>query len=306
MIAPVLYSGLSLDRSHPTRRGGDIAELMRRQGARFTLYWRGRQLVSGTPPKVRWLDRAYGLRLAEATQGTCLLLGEDETGPLLALDISALDGGEQGPEMGGNWVWLRSVGGLLAAQDAGLLAYARGMLIWREKTRFCANCGGALLFQDSGHSAKCVNEACGSLHFPRTDPAIIMLVTDSLGRALLGRQPQWTPGMFSCLAGFVEPGESLEDAVAREVWEEAGIRVNSTTYVASQPWPFPSSLMIGFTASAFDAEPVADPHEIEEVRWFTRDEVRTFGEADRPGEGGRFLPRKDSIARVLVDGWLRG
>ncbi|WP_043744542.1 NAD(+) diphosphatase [Paramagnetospirillum magneticum] len=304
MTPSVLYSGLRLDRAHPTRRDGDVSLQMRRQGARYTLYWRGRQLVSGTPPGIRWLDRSYGLRLAEATQGNCLLLGEDGDGPLLALDVSALEGGEQGPEMGGNWVMLRSVGGLLPAQDAGLLAYARGMLVWREKTRFCASCGGPLLVQDSGHSAKCADAACGALHFPRTDPAIIMLVTDSQGRALLGRQPVWTPGMYSCLAGFVEPGESLEDAVAREVWEEAGIRVTSTTYVASQPWPFPSSIMIGFNAVAQDGEPVADPHEIEEVRWFTRDEVSTFGEADRPGDQGRFLPRKDSIARLLVDAWM--
>lgn len=307
MMPPILYAGLTLDRSHPIRRNGQIAPLMEMAGARFAPYWRGRQLIAAaSPPTALLLERARGLELAEATGGTCLLLGMDEAGPLLALDISALEGGDQGPDLGGTWVMLRSVGGGLPPQDAALLAYARGMLVWREKTRFCSSCGGALVFQDAGHSAKCVHEACGALHFPRSDPAIIMLVTDDRDRVLLGRQPIWAPGMYSCLAGFVEPGESLEGAVAREVWEEAGIRIRSATYMASQPWPFPQSLMIGFTARSDGGEPVADPHEIEDVRWFTRDEVLGFGEADAPGAQGRFLPRKDSIARVLVESWLRG
>jgi NAD+ diphosphatase len=305
MMSSILYSGLSLDRAHPLRRDSRISELMRRKGARFTVYWRGRQLlVSGAAPAIRWLDGTFGLRLAEATQGNCLLLGLDESGPLLALDVSAMEGGEQGPEMGGSWAMLRSVGGLLPAQDSALLAYARGMLVWREKTRFCCACGSPLTVEDSGHSAKCSNSACAMPHFPRTDPAIIMLVQDSAGRALLGRQAVWTAGMYSCLAGFVEPGESLEDAVAREVWEEAGIRVRSARYFASQPWPFPSSIMVGFTALAEDGEPRPDRHEIEDVRWVSREEARTYGEADAPGADGRFLPRRDSIARALVNAWL--
>lgn len=304
MTSPMLYAGLTLDRAHISRRDGSVEDHMGRSGARFTLYWRGRQLVAGTPPSVRLLDRTYGARLATATGGTCILLGEDAAGPLLALDISGMEGGEHGPEMGGTWVMLRSVGGLLPPQDAALLAYARGVLAWREKTRFCAVCGSPLLYRDSGHSAKCSAEACGTPHFPRTDPAVIVLATDSQGRALLGRQPIWTPGMYSCLAGFVEPGETLEDAARREVLEESGVRLRAVTYAGCQPWPFPSSLMIAFRAEAEDDEPRPDPHEIEDVRWFTREEVRTFGEADNPGRDGRFLPRRDSVARALVNAWL--
>ncbi len=305
MKTPLLYSGLELDRSHRLRRDADLAELTRRPGARFAPYWRGLQLVAGTPATAAvWLDRDRMKSLIDPTQAPCLLLGEDAAGPLLALDISAIPGGEDGPDLGlGQWVTLRAVGGRLPAPEAALLAYARGMLIWRERTRFCCVCGTPVTIADAGHSAKCANPACAALHYPRTDPAIIMLVTDTQGRALLGRQPVWAPGMYSCLAGFVEPGETLEEAVAREVWEEAGIRVISATYVANQPWPFPSSLMVGFTALAEGGEPNPDRHEIEDARWFTREQVDSFGEREAPGPDGLFLPSRDSISRFLIEKW---
>ncbi len=310
MTVRILYSGLALDRAQTVRRRADITELARMPSARFAPYWRGLQLIGGNPPAALWAGADIALPLLDSLDATCLLLGMDDRGPLLALDLSRLDAGEGGPALGpdlaGKWVMLRSVGGQLPAEDAALLAYARGMLVWRDRTRYCSVCGAALAFDDAGHSAKCVSESCAALHFPRTDAAIIVLVTDRSDRALLGRQPVWQPGMYSCLAGFVEPGESLEEAVAREVFEESGIRITSASYVASQPWPFPSSLMLGFTARAEGGEPVADPHEIEEVRWWSRDEVRRFGEADAPGPDGHFLPRRDSISRFLVDRWLRG
>jgi NAD+ diphosphatase len=308
MITPLLYSGLGLDRAHRLRRESDLARLVQDESARFVPYWRGRQLVAGTPPTALRLSHRHlppGFDLAACPS---LLLGvaEDES-PVLAIDLSELDAGEDGPALAdGTWVSLRSVGGLLPADDAALLAYARGMLIWRARTRHCSVCGGRLVVADAGHSTRCADESCAALHFPRTDPAIIMLVTDPAGRALLGRQPVWPPGMYSCLAGFVEPGESLEEAVAREVWEEAGIRIDSARYAASQPWPFPSSLMIGFTAMAAGGEPRPDRHEIEDARWFTRAEVERFGEAAAPGPDGHFLPSRDSIARRLIEDWRRG
>jgi len=312
MKSPILYSGLALDRSHHLRRDADLAGLSMHPSARFAPYWQGLQLVAGAPPAAVWLGHDRIGALIDPTRAPCLLLGQDANGPLLALDISTLPGGEDGPRLGakhqelGQWVTLRAVGGRLPPSDAALLAYARGMLIWRERTRFCSACGAPLAIADAGHSAKCTNAACAALHYPRTDPAIIMLVTDTQGRALLGRQPGWAPGMYSCLAGFVEPGETLEEAVAREVWEEAGVRVVSATYVANQPWPFPSSLMVGFTALAEGGDPRPDHHEIEDVRWFSRDQVAAFGERDAPGPAGLFLPSRDSISRALIEQWRQG
>lgn len=307
MQAPILYSGLGLDRCHHLRRDADLADLTQRETARFAPYWQGRQLIAGNPPQAVWLGRDQARALVDIQTAPCLLLGEDARGPLLALDVSALAGGEDGPDLGlGQWVNLRSVGGRLETEEAALLAYARGMLIWRERTRFCCVCSAPLRVDDAGHSLKCTNPDCAAPHFPRTDCAIITLVTDRQGRALLGRQPVWTPGMYSCLAGFVEPGETLEEAVAREVWEEAGVRVLSASYRASQPWPFPSSLMVGFIALAEGEAPNPDRHEIEDARWFTRDEVAQFGEREAPGRDGLFLPSRDSISRFLIEEWRRG
>ncbi|WP_173985279.1 NAD(+) diphosphatase [Magnetospirillum sp. SS-4] len=306
MTPSLLYSGLALDRAHRLRLDADLTAMLNAGDARFVPFWRGRQLVDGTPPAACRLPRDRLPAGFDVAAAPGLLLGvAADAAPVLALDISAVDAGDDGPEMGGGrWVSLRSVGGTLAGDDAALLAYARGMLVWRGRTRHCATCGDGLAVADAGHSLRCLRPSCGALHFPRTDPAIIMLVTDGDGRALLGRQPAWPPGMYSCLAGFVEPGESLEEAVAREVWEEAGIRVLSASYAASQPWPFPSSLMIGFTALAEGGEPNPDRHEIEDVRWFTRAEAAGFGEAATPGPAGLFLPSRDSIARHLIERWL--
>ncbi len=188
---------------------------------------------------------------------------------------------------------LRMAGGQLPEQQAGVLAYARAMLYWRSRHRYCGACGAPTRVASAGHVMKCTNDACGIDHFPRLDPAIIVLVTDG-ERALLGRQASWPAGRYSTIAGFVEPGESLEDAVAREVLEETGVTVLESTYHSSQPWPFPSSLMIGYTAfAAAESVPRAD-EELEDVRWFTRQEIA----AGFPG-----LPPPQSVSFRLIEHW---
>jgi NAD+ diphosphatase len=188
---------------------------------------------------------------------------------------------------------LRMAGGQLPAQQAGVLAYARAMLYWRSRHRYCGACGAPTLVASAGHVMKCTNDACGIDHFPRLDPAIIVLVTDG-ERALLGRQASWPAGRYSTIAGFVEPGESLEDAVAREVLEETGVTVLESTYHSSQPWPFPSSLMIGYTArAAAESVPHAD-EELEDVRWFSRQDIAS----GTPG-----LPPPQSVSFRLIEHW---
>jgi NAD+ diphosphatase len=187
------------------------------------------------------------------------------------------------------------VGSLLPAQEAGLLAYARALAHWHARHRFCGACGRENLVASAGHARPC--PACGNETFPRTDPAVIVLVISG-ERCLLGRAARFPTGMYSTLAGFLEPGESLEETLAREVYEEVGVRVVEAVYRSSQPWPFPQSLMLGFRARALGEELRIDPEEIEDARWFTRAELRH--EENRPVR----LPSSDSIARYLIDEWL--
>jgi NAD+ diphosphatase len=192
---------------------------------------------------------------------------------------------------------LRDVAAHAAAADAGLLAHAAGMLNWHRRHRFCANCGSPTDSGEAGYVRVCPR--CGASHHPRTDPVVITLVHDG-DRVLLGRQPSWPPGRFSCLAGFVEPGESLEEAVAREVGEEAGVAVATVRYVSSQPWPFPASLMLGFEAAYATGEPHPHDRELEDVRWVSREELARAV----AGEGDLAVPPPLAIARRLIDGWL--
>jgi len=190
---------------------------------------------------------------------------------------------------------LRPLAPVLPADSASLLAYARALALWKTRHRFCGACGAPNLPARAGHVMRCSRDGCGAESFPRLDPAIIVLVTDPSGeRALLGRQAAWAPGRYSTIAGFVEPGESLEDAVIREVAEETGVLVDDVVYESSQPWPFPSSLMLGFRAVARTEAITLRDGELEDARWFTRADIAA---------GHPALPPAGAISARLIDSW---
>jgi NAD+ diphosphatase len=226
-----------------------------------------------------------------------VLLGVDERG---AAVFAADPGAEAAAALDADAALrgLRDVAGEAAPADAGLLAHATGLLNWHRRHRFCANCGAPTAMASAGHVRACPR--CGAQHHPRTDPVIITLVHDGAERVLLGRQASWPEGRYSTVAGFVEPGESLEEAVVREIGEESGVAVTDVRYRSSQPWPFPASLMVGFEAAYVGGDPHPNDGELEDVRWFSREEL----ERALAGEGQLKLPPPLAIARRLIEGWL--
>ena len=196
---------------------------------------------------------------------------------------------------------LRKYGPTLNDIDASFLSLNNGMTFWHKSHKFCGSCGSKNFTTEAGFVKVCSNIKCGKSHFPRTDPAIITLIS-SEDKVLLGRSPRFPEGMYSTLAGFVEPGESLEQALEREVFEEVGVKVKNIRYFNSQPWPFPASLMLGFFAEAINEDMNIDYNEIEDAHWFSIEELRSL---KHPSLSGGFkLPRVDSIARRLVDNWI--
>ncbi|MXG91651.1 NAD(+) diphosphatase [Nocardioides flavescens] len=293
----------------------DRAALHRRDEAWLDQQWSDPAtrvlVVAGT--RVRPVDGVVPWTTpAQAPEGLRVLLGEREGRTwfaVVALPEHASDGSDRE-----EWVPLRSVLPLLA-EDASdvpggvredavaspLVLHALGIAEWLHVTRFCPRCGGDLRPEAAGHELRCTR--CGRAQFPRTDPAVIMLIADGEPgsddeRCLLGRQAVWPAGRFSTLAGFCEPGETLEDAVRREVLEEVGVHVGEVTYFGNQPWPLPASLMVGFTGRATSERITVDEHEIEAARWFTRAEMRAEAEA-----GTLVLPGGVSISHSLVEDW---
>ncbi|MGO9787248.1 MAG: NAD(+) diphosphatase [Stellaceae bacterium] len=297
------YTG-GLDRATHRRKDQEwLAERLAHAASRFVPVWRGQSLVVGAQggePRAVCPPRAE-ISAPGIDESETVLLGLSGAQAYFAIDLSALEHPLQDirADDRAEFVDLRRVGPLLPREEGALLAYARGILYWHAHHRFCAVCGHPSRPEEAGHLRRCSNAACGATHFPRTDPAVIMLVHDG-DHCLLGRQRVWLPGMHSTLAGFVEPGESLEEAVAREVREETGIAVEDVAYHSSQPWPFPSSLMLGFYARARTRDIRLDGHELEAAHWFARDFI-----LNHPDDDQFRLPRKDSIARRLIEEWLK-
>jgi NAD+ diphosphatase len=304
IVVPMYYSGLSLDRASGMRTDpGWISELRGRDGSLVLPLWRDQCLTrSGQPLRLPMTDAAGTAVVAEA--GDLVLLGLDGDRALFAADLSGLD--DQAALQAAGAEDVREIRSLIAAvspDTAGLLGYARGILYWHRNQRFCGSCGGATTPRDGGHARDC--QACGRLLFPRIEPAVIVLVElpgDRPGdprRCLLARHRGSGPDSFSTLAGFVEIGESLEDAVRREVAEEAGVSVGAVSYLGSQAWPFPAGLMVGFHGVARSDAISVDGAELEEARWFTDAELTA-----RIANGVGFPYRPDSIGRFLIDSWL--
>jgi NAD+ diphosphatase len=313
----VTFGGGGLDRAAHLR--GDarkLQEMAASEDSSCLLLWRGKILVRG-----EGFDQLAPVKMSHdlvvGKQGDApVFLGQTPDGAnWFACDVSSwqpddldeaalgqfLDRTEQqhpGLPEGDVFVELRRVMNRLSALDAELAATAKAILGWHETHKFCARCGQPSQISMAGWQRNC--GSCGAAHFPRTDPVVIMLITrgDSV---LMGRSPGWPEGMYSLLAGFVEPGETLEAAVRREVFEEAGIRVGRVEYLASQPWPFPSSLMFGCAGVALDGDIQIDPEEIEDAVWVTRQDMMAAFAGDHP----HILPaRKGAIAHFLLQNWL--
>ena len=300
------YDDPSLDRAGPWRDDPQWLErALEDSSARSLPVWRNQNLVGGLDngsPRVILHSVDMHRHASEV-----VFLGLDGDAPVFAADYSALNEQEVTELVGQGFTDLRKVGPLLSEPDAALLAYARGILFWHRNHRYCGRCGAQTRSRKGGHLRACINPDCRRPSFPRTDPAVIVLVEHPGGdgyppRCLLGRSPHFPPGMYSTLAGFVEPGESMEQTVRREVFEESGVEVGEVRYLASQPWPFPSSLMIGFHATATSTHIRLHDDELEDARWFEAAEI--FGLIDKGDQETFCLPRKDSIARYLIEVWL--
>jgi NAD+ diphosphatase len=288
-----ILAGPYLDRTaHLRKDPAWFANALADERSRVVPVWNSRNLiVEGEAPRAALLELSA---VPEAGQNgnELILLGRFRDSEVFAYEFEALEPPQLADAT--RWEDLRLLASILPAEDAGLLGYARGMVLWRARHRFCGTCGAPTLAAKGGHVLICTNPACRHEQFPRIDPAIIVLVSDG-ERALLGRQAVWPVGRYSTIAGFVEPGESLEDAVAREVFEETGIDVDRIQYHSSQPWPFPSSLMLGFTAQALTTQIQRRDDELEDAQWFTREDLAS---------GRPLVPPSVSISFRLIEHWF--
>jgi NAD+ diphosphatase len=315
---PVGFTGSHLDRAgNPRRDPAWLAGQRARPDARFLVLRELKTLVdiSAKPARIAWVDRAWADAHAALP---CIFLGLDADGlPHFALDADTAGDAAALHAETTKYIDVRSIAAQLQPQEAAVLAQARSLVDWHQRHGFCAQCGSRTEAADAGYMRKCTSESCGAQHFPRTDPVVIMLAVrrdEETGEemVLMGRQSRMPPGMYSALAGFMEPGESLEEAVRREIMEESGIRTGHVRYLISQPWPFPSSLMIGCIAEATSQEITVDATELDDARWFRRSELPAMLErgkqrlpteqltADEPP----WMPPPLSLAHQIARLWL--
>ena len=297
------YSGNELDRAAIRRLDDDwLKAYWEREDTRFVCFAAERPMVNvgGERPEILWPGRPE----PDARREDAIFLGLDGAeravfGIALALD----DEGEPhcGRDQTTKLIDLRSLAaqGVLTPPELGILAQTRSMLVWHETHRFCATCGTKSVATEGGYKRKC--PACSREHFPRTDPVVIIVVRNG-DECLLGRGPHFPEGSYSALAGFMEPGETIEEAARREIFEESGIRVGDIHYHSSQPWPFPSSLMIGLIGEAMSRELDIDPAEIQDARWFTREEAAQMLAGTHPE--GLFSPPPFAIAHHLIKAFV--
>jgi len=312
-----VFAGNLLDRAGNLRRNPDwLAAQVCAPTARFLPVWQLKVPVAANPsPSLFWLSASDAI--ARLDIANPILLGIDDGGiPYFALDA---DTGGAAPNFAGvDYQEVRAVAPNIARGEAALLAQARSLVDWHQRHGFCAVCGSVTQMRDAGYVRRCSNTLCGAQHFPRTDPVVIMLVQRG-GQCLVGRQKWFPAGFYSTLAGFMEPGESIEEAVRREVWEESGIEVGEVRYHSSQPWPYPSSLMIGCFGEATTDQITVDKLELEDARWVDRDVVRLaidrvtaraidpFSQTsaeEGPGEPELLVPAPMAIAHQLMRSWV--
>jgi NAD+ diphosphatase len=301
------FTGNPLNRVSEKRTDTAWVEAKRRDPDSLVLpMWRLQPFIIGPekapgPLEVGFLRPGLADSLA-APDAPCVLLGLEGTRALFALDISAArDPANEGPLAGlGHFREMRgaAMSGGLPDKDIAILGQAKAMIDWHNRHGFCARCGAPTKLAEAGYKRACTN--CGAEHFPRTDPVVIMLATHG-DQCLVGRGKQFPPGMFSALAGFIEPGETIEEAVRREVMEETGIRTGRVTYHTTQPWPFPSSLMIGCFADAESTDITIDPVELAEAFWLDKAKARSLLAGSRVD--GLFVPPSVAIAHHLIKDW---
>lgn len=291
--SPNFYAGRYINRMVEKRQDESwLREQLSTDAIRFVPLWQGRSLVlkDANQPAALLVERSERLG-EELSLEELIFLGEFRGQLCFAVELKNTTAPALHPE--GEFQELRTVGGQLDRDEAGLLGYARALLLWREKHRYCGRCGSPTRGINGGHALKCSNAACAQVQFPRLDPAIIVLVTDG-ERILLGRQAAWAAGRYSTIAGYIETGESVEEAVAREVLEEAGVEIDEVQYHSSQPWPFPSSLMLGFIAHASTTEIDRGDMELEDARWFSRADLIA---------GACILPPPQAVSFRLIETW---